>query len=65
MRIYALMGSEFADLFGLDTDIRPIEVPVGRHILIELEVHLAADALDDVVARGVCAQYQLLIGLLL
>ena len=65
VRIYALMGSEFADLFGLDSDIRPIEVPVGRQIIIELELHLAADTLDDVVACGVCAQYQLLVGLLL
>lgn len=65
LTVDALVGSKLTNLLRLHAHIRPIEVPVRLHVLIELEVHLAAHSLDDIVARGMRAQYQLLVHLLL
>ena len=65
LAVDALVGSELADLFGLDADVGPVEVPVGVDVLVELEVHFAAHPLYHIVPRRVRAQNELLIGLLL
>lgn len=61
LRIYALIGSKLTDLLWLDSDIGPKQVPVGRGVIVEFELHLADNALDHVVAAGMRAQNQLLV----
>lgn len=65
LAVDALVGSELADLFGLDADVGPVKVPVGVDVLVELEVHFAAHPLYHVVPRRVRAQNELLVRLLL
>ena len=60
-----LMRSELADLLGLYADIGPIEVPVRRHVLVQLELHFAADSLDHIVPSRMRAQNEFLIRLFL
>ena len=60
MCIDPLVGSQLGDLFGLNSDIGPVEIPVGILVISQLELHLPADSLDHVVPACGCAQDQLL-----
>ena len=65
LAIDPLVRSKLAYLLRLHSYVRPKQVPICVHVLVELVLHLATDSLDNIVAGNGRAEDEFLVGLLL